>query len=302
MLESADARLPIAVIVLTRDEELNLDACLESIASWVGELFVLDSGSRDGTLEIAKRHGARIFEHDFETHARQWTWALANLPIMHEWVLGLDADQRITAELRQELAALFVSEENVRSVNGFFIKRRQVWRGRWIRHGAYYPKYLLKLFRNARVQLDERDLMDHHFYVQGATRNLQHDLIEENVKENDLQFWIEKHNRYAPLLAREEFLKRQRVKETPIRAALFGNPDERTLWLKQRWYSLPLYVRPFLYFSYRYILRLGFLDGTQGFLFHFLQALWFRVLIDVYLDAMMTHPPAAFATRREPPQ
>ena len=277
----------IACVVLTYNEEANLAACLESVRGVVDELWVVDSGSRDATLAIAKEYGAQIFEHPFETHAQQWRWALEHLPITQEWILGLDADQRITAELREELAALFSSPERVKDVDGFFIKRRQVWRGRWIKHGTYYPKYLLKLFRKTRVQMDAHDLMDHHFYVKGATRNLQNDLIEENFKENDLQFWIEKHNRYAKLLAQEEFLKRQRAHETLIRANFFGNPDERTLWLKQRWYAMPLYVRPFLYFCYRYIFRLGFLDGKQGFLFHFLQAFWFRVLVDAHLDDLV---------------
>jgi hypothetical protein len=140
------------------------------------------------------------------------------------------------------------------------------------------------LFRRSKGQLDERDLMDHHFYVQGATGKLEHDLVEENFKENDLQFWIDKHNGYAKRLAEEEFGKRQRANKPMIRANLFGNPDERTLWLKERWYGLPLYVRPGLYFFYRYFVRLGFLDGKEGFLFHFLQGFWFRLLVDVYLD------------------
>lgn len=286
-------RLPLTVIVLTLNEQANLEACLASIVNWVDAVFVLDSGSRDGTVAIAERYGANVFEHPFETHARQWAWALEHLPIRHEWILGLDADQHITAELREELTALFTSGD-LTGIDGFFINRRQVWRGRWIKHGTYYPKYLLKLFRKTRVMLDERDLMDHHFYVSGSTRKLEQDLVEENVKENDLAFWIEKHNRYAKLLAREEFLKRQRGNESPIRAHVFGNPDERTLWLKQRWSALPLYVRPLLYFVYRYFLRLGFLDGKQGFLFHFLQGFWFRLLVDVQLDDLRS----AEATRQ----
>lgn len=285
-MDANTGRLPLAVVVLTLNEQENLEACLAGVASLVDTIFVLDSGSSDGTLEIAKRYGAQIYEHPFETHAQQWTWALETLPIRHEWVLGLDADQRVMPELREELTALFASGD-VAGVDGFFIKRRQVWRGRWIKHGTYYPKYLLKLFRKARVKLDARDVMDHHFYVAGTTRKLEHDLIEENVKENDLAFWIDKHNRYARLMAREEFLKRRRGNASPIRASLFGNPDERTLWLKQGWSNLPLYVRPLFYFLYRYFLRLGFLDGKQGFLFHFLQGFWFRLLVDAQLDDLM---------------
>lgn len=293
---SENARVPLSVVVLTFNEEQNLEACLASVASWVGESIVVDSGSQDGTLAIAERHSARVFHHAFETHAQQWTWAIQNLPLQYDWVLGLDADQRITVELRQELAAIFLfgadTQRKVTSlgdVNGFFIKRRQIWRGQWIKHGTYYPKYLLKLFRKACVRMDARDLMDHHFYVTGATRNLQNDLIEENLKENDIAFWIDKHNRYARLLAQEEFLKRQSKGQEPIAATLWGNPDQRVMWLKQRWYSLPLYLRPFLYFVYRYVFRLGFLDGKQGFLFHFLQGFWFRLLVDVNLDDLL-HP------------
>ncbi len=290
MFTHSAGTVPLSAIVLTFNEEQNLEPCLASLASWVGELYVIDSGSQDGTVAIAERYGAQIVSHPFETHAQQWTWALQNLPLNYDWVLGLDADQRITVELRQELAAIFLSSDNtLREVNGFFIKRRQIWRGQWVKHGTYYPKYLLKLFRKNCVRTDARDLMDHHFYVNGATRNLQHDLIEENLKENDISFWIDKHNRYARLLAQEEFLKRQSQAQSPIAAKLMGNPDERVMWLKQRWYSLPLYVRPFLYFIYRYVFRLGFLDGKQGFLFHFLQAFWFRLLVDVNLDDLL-HP------------
>jgi glycosyltransferase involved in cell wall biosynthesis len=250
---------------------------------------VLDSGSRDGTLEIARKYGAQVFEHPFETHAQQWTWALHHLPIAHEWILGLDADQQITAELREELAALFASPDVLRDVNGFFIKRRQIFRKVWIRHGGYYPKYLLKLFRRSRVQLDANELAEHHFYVDGATRRLQSDLIEDNRKEHDLAFWMQKHIRYAALQAQDEAARRQRSSAWLIRPALFGNPDQRVLWLRERWYRSPLFVRPFLYFVYRYIFLLGFLDGKQGLVFHFLQSLWFRLLVDVYLDEALTN-------------
>ncbi|HZQ07137.1 MAG TPA: glycosyltransferase family 2 protein [Anaerolineae bacterium] len=288
-MDKKSIRLPIAAIVLTFNEEQNLDACLSSVASWVDELYVLDSGSRDGTLAVAARYGAHIFYHPFEAHTQQWMWALEHLPLTNDWVLGLDADQRIPAELRDELAALFSSgDDALREVNGFFIKRRQIWRGRWIKHGTYYPKYLLKLFRKQCVHLNAQDLMDHHFYVTGGTRNLQHDLIEENRKENDITFWSEKHLRYARLLAQEEFLKRNSAQQGIVTATFWGNPDQRVLWLKQRWYSLPLYVRPFLYFIYRYVFRLGILDGKQGFVFHFLHAFWFRLLVDIHLDDL-TH-------------
>lgn len=279
--------IPLVVVVLTYNEEQNLPECLQSVAGWLDNLIVVDSGSTDCTVAVARQYQAAVLHHPFETHARQWAWTLANLPVGTEWVLGLDADQRVTAELRDELVHLFTQEEAwLEQVDGLYVKRRQIFRGKWIRHGTYYPKYLLKLFRRGQVRLDERDLMDHHFYVDGATAKLEHDIVEANRKEDDIAFWIEKHNRYARLQAQEELLRRN-GRAWPLQPRLAGSPDERVIWLKQRWYRMPLYVRPVLYYVYRYFLRLGFLDGKQGFIFHFLQAFWYRLLVDIHLDDLL---------------
>jgi glycosyltransferase involved in cell wall biosynthesis len=282
------ARIPISAIILTYNEEQNLPDCLRSLHGWIDQILIVDSGSTDRTLEIAQHFRADISQHSFETHARQWAWALQHLPIRHDWVLGLDADQRVTGALRAELGTYFGQQAaQLADIAGIYIKRRQIFRGAWIRHGGYYPKYLLKLFRRDQVFLDEQDLMDHHFYVRGKTLRLHHDLVEDNQKEHSIAFWIEKHNRYAVLHAQEE-LKRRRAQHTwPLRAALLGNPDQRVVWLKQRWDALPLYVRPFLYFFGRYVILLGLLDGKQGFIFHFLQAFWYRLLVDIHLDELL---------------
>lgn len=270
---------PLAVIVLTFDEEVNLDACLASVAGLATELHVVDSGSQDRTLEIAGRHGARVVTHPFETHARQWDWALGNLPIAAEWVLALDADQSVTPELAAGIRRFL--EAPGRGVSGAYAARRQVFRGTWIRHGGYYPKYLLKLFRRDAVVVDTGDLVDHHFGVTGGTMIVRGDLVEANRKEDEIAVWTAKHNRYAVLQAREEL---RRLGDGASRGRLLGNPDERVLFLKTIWRHLPLYVRPALYFVYRYVLRLGFLDGRQGLVFHFLQGFWYRFLVDVNID------------------
>jgi glycosyltransferase involved in cell wall biosynthesis len=276
-------RVPLAAVVLTFNEERNLDACLASLADWISELHVVDSGSTDQTLAIAARHGARVTCHPFETHARQWQWALQSLPIQADWVLALDADQRVTPELALEIARFVTTGDP--AVAGGYVKRRQVFRGRWIRHGGYYPKYLLKLFRREAVWMDEGDLVDHHFHVRGATVLLGHDIIEDNRNEASIAAWTAKHNRYAVLQAQEQ-LARAAAGTNGTRPALFGSPDERVLWLKRVWNGLPLYWRPALYFGYRYILRLGFLDGREGFVFHVLQAFWYRLLVDINVDEM----------------
>lgn len=271
----------ITPVILTFNEERNLPACLESLSNVADRVFVVDSGSTDRTVSIATAFGAEVFTHPFENHARQWQWALASLPIQTPWVLAIDADQSLTAELRASIAsAVSRSQSDPGGPAGFFLNRRQVFRGRWIRHGGYYPKYLLKLFRRDAVRLDEKDLVDHHFYVDGATATLAGDLIEDNQNETEIAVWIAKHNRYAVLQARDE---EARIVEAPFGAA-FGSPDDRTRLQKRVWQRFPLYLRPFGYFFYRYVLRLGFLDGKQGFIFHFMQAFWYRLLVDINRD------------------
>jgi hypothetical protein len=247
-------------------------------------------------LAIAREHGAEVLIHPFESHAKQWQWALENIHGESEWVLGLDADQRVLEDLRDELTSLFARPERVSDIDGFYVSRRQIFRGRWIRHGGYYPKYLLKLFRRDKVFVDVGELAEHHFFVKGVTVRLRHDLVEDNQKEADLAFWIEKHSRYARLQAQEEL---RHVGEWPGRARLFGSPDERVFWLKSHWYRMPLYVRPLLYFVYRYVFRFGFLDGKQGFVFHFLHAFWYRLLVDIYCDEDSTSLRGGRRGRRE---
>ncbi|HKV38508.1 MAG TPA: glycosyltransferase family 2 protein [Blastocatellia bacterium] len=277
----------LTLVVLTRNEELNLSACLESLRGCAREIMVVDSGSTDATIDIAMRCGATIFRHDFDTHAKQWDWALSNLPIQTDWILALDADQRLTPELRDEIAGLITgSGEATAAITGAYTSRRQIFRGTWIRHGGYYPKYLLKLFRTGSARVDVGDMVDHHFRVQGNVVKLKHDLIEDNQNEADISVWTAKHNRYAKLQALQEYGDEIGRGGQFLAARLFGTPDERTLWLKRLWSKLPLYLRPLLYFIYRYFMRLGFLDGKQGLVFHFLQGFWYRLLVDVNLDEL----------------
>ncbi len=276
--------VPVDVVVLTHNEARNLPGCLASVQGWARAVFVVDSGSTDETVGIARAHGATVVVHPFESHSRQWEWALATLPLGAEWVLALDADQRLTPELRHEIGRALAGRAPADGGPvGYYLCRRQIFRGRWIRHGGYYPKYLLKLFRRGEAWTDPQELVDHHFRVKGSTARLVGDLIEDNRNEEEIAAWIVKHTRYAALQAREELASADR-ESLGVRQAWRGSPDDRTRWLKARWARLPLYVRPCLYFLYRYVVRLGFLDGKEGFVFHVLQGFWYRLLVDVHLD------------------
>lgn len=281
--------VPVTVVVLTKNEECNLSNCLQSVGGWCQQVFVVDSGSTDGTIEIANQFGVTVVYHAFESHTRQWNWALNNLPFGCEWVLCLDADQVVTPGLRDEVASLLIRAETI-GQNGFYLRRRQIFRDKWIKHGGYYPKHLLKLFRHEKAWCDENERLDSRFYVEGEIGTLKQDLIEDNQNEHNMTFWIDKHNRYATVQAREELERRDGKLAWAIEPRFFGTPDQRTIFLRNLWYrSLPLYVRPFLLFFYRYFLRLGFLDGKQGLIFHFNQSLWFRLLVDVKLEELAQH-------------
>lgn len=277
--------VPLTVLYTTRNEELNIERSLRSVHGFADQVFVLDSESSDGTVAIAQRY-AEVHNLPYD-HSRiiPWIfqWGLDHLPIRNAWVLILEADQALSPALRQEIAATLAAEP---PEGGFYIRRRQIFRGKPIRFGGYGSKRLLKLFRRDLSELDP-DEQDTRVYVRGAVGRLRAPLEEWNRKEDEILFYLQKHLRYAEAFAREELQRRReglRFKTTP---RLFGTPDQRVLWMKHWYYRTPLFVRPALYFFYRYVLLLGVLDGPNGFLFHFLQAFWFRLIVDVRLQELL---------------
>jgi len=274
----------IAAVVLTLNEEMNLPICLDSLKGWCKQIFVVDSGSTDRTVAIAREAGAQVVVHAFETHAKQWNWALQTVPIACEWVLALDADQRVTPKLKDEM--LHALSDAPDEVAGFYLPRKQFFRGRWIRWGGYWPKYLLKLFRRGAAHSDEKELVDFRFYVRGEIPLLTQALIEHNEKEREILFWLEKHLRFVELHAQEEYGRRHKRVGWSVRPAPRGTPDQKVLWRKEIWYRLPPVVRPFFFFLYRYIFQLGMLDGAQGALYHFLHGFWYELMIAIRLKEL----------------
>ncbi|MBK7410260.1 MAG: glycosyltransferase family 2 protein [Saprospirales bacterium] len=276
-----------SIIILTKNEEQHLPRLLESLQGLECPLFVLDSGSTDRTLEIARAHGATTLEHPFENHPKQWHYALSHFEIATPWTLGLDADQIVLPELYEKLKN-FRDEDIPADVNGIYLNRKNYFKGRWLKHGGYFPKYLLKLFRTGIGYSDLHENMDHRFIVPGRTLLWKDGYLkEENLKENEIGFWIEKHNRYSDLVAQEEVERRLGLRTQTIQPRLFGHPDQRIAWFKRLWWKLPLRLRPYLYFIWRFFFQLGFLDGPEGRLFHYLQAFWFRMIVDVKIGEKM---------------
>jgi glycosyltransferase involved in cell wall biosynthesis len=269
----------LAVIILTYNEEENLPQALASVAGWCHETFVLDSLSTDRTLDIARKSRCTIAENRFDNYARQRNYALDHLPITSEWVLFLDADEWLPNAIKLEISALIASSP---VENGFYINRRLMWMGRWIRRG-YYPSWILRLFRHGKGRCEDR-AVNEQIIVNGATSYLRNDFVHEDKK--GVTDWIAKHNGYATREARELMQRAPEPGYREIDARFFGAQSLRKRWLRQNvWNRMPPLLRPFPYFFYRYFLTGGFLDGNAAFVYHFLHALWYPLLIDVkYLE------------------
>lgn len=260
----------ISVIILTLNEEKNISYCLNNVFNWANEIIILDSYSTDATVTIAKSFGAKVFFRKFDDYARQRNYSINELPITNKWILFLDADEWLTDELKEEISDTI----RITRYDGFLIKRRLYFSGKWIKYGAYYPSWNLRLFRKGLATINR--VINEHVEINGQVGKLKHDMVDENHK--GLIFWLNKHIQYAQMEA-TQFSTRNDLKLN-----FFGNQIERKNWIRQRIWNriLPPLIRPFLYFFYRYFLRLGFLDGIIGLVFHFLQALWYPFLIDVF--------------------
>lgn len=269
----------VAVIILTYNEEKNIAQALDSVSGWANEIFIVDSFSVDRTLEIVRPYGCRISKNRFENYAKQRNHALDHLPIRSEWVLFLDADEWLPSEIKREISERLASAP---VENGFLLNRRMIWMGRWIRRG-YYPSWILRLFRRGKGRCEDR-AVNEHLIVEGAVGQLSHDFMHEDRK--GVADWIAKHNGYAAREALELLTAPIAIGHQEMDARLFGTQAERKRWLRHKvWNRLPPLVRPFIYFFYRYVFAAGFLDGKEAFIYHFLHALWYPMLIDVkYLE------------------
>ena len=273
-------KAPLTVVILTHNEEIHIERCIRSLLLIAAKIFIVDSFSTDNTVEIAKSLGAEVKQRKWKNYADQFQWGLDNCGADSEWVMRMDADEYLEPDLLEELpqALSDVNDE----VTGFYIRRKVFFYGKWIRHGGFYPHTLLRIWRNGQGRIEQRWMDEHIVLSTGSkTAMLKGHLVDNNLK--GITFWISKHNTYASremvdllnnkynLLERDESLKE--------------NDDSQAKWkriLKDDIYSkLPIGIRSTLYFIYRYFIRLGFLDGSKGFLWHFMQGYWYRMLVDV---------------------
>jgi glycosyltransferase involved in cell wall biosynthesis len=267
----------LSIIILTHNEEKNIEACLKSISKLNCPVFIVDSGSTDSTLTIAQNFDVKISHHPFQNYGQQRNWALKNLPINTPWVLNMDADHRMTEQLSKEIEQIF-SNTIAESINGFLISRRTIFLGKWIKYGGHYPVYHAILFRKGFGYCEDK-LYDQHFVVEGQCGTIKSDMIDTLT--DSLSSFTERHNRWATLEAEDQISAySKKNKEELVQAKFIGNAQQRRRFSKSIYEKFPLFVRPFIYFIIRYFFKFGFLDGKTGLVFHFLQGFWFRFLVD----------------------
>lgn len=279
--------LPISVIVLTFNEERNIGPCLDSLRAWAGEIFVVDSGSTDQTLDIARQTTDKIVSHPFENYAKQRNWAQANLPLSYEWVFHVDADERVTPGLAAALKTFF--EHLPDDVDGLLVRRRIEFLGRHMRYGGIYPTYHCRIFKRSKGCCEDREY-DQHYLVDGKTDRLEADLTE--VTATTLPSWTARHNRWAQMEANHYYQLDQQVEtakngKNRVEGKLGGTVIEQRRYMRASVYGkAPIFLRAFVYFVARYLLLGGFLDGTPGLIYHTLHGFWFRFYTDAVLYEM----------------
>lgn len=264
----------ITIVILTKNEEVNLPDCLESVKGFAKRCVVVDSGSTDKTELIAKEYGADFFQHPFENYARQFNWALDNTDITTKWTFRLDADERLTPKLCAELSHLMAEHDND-EVNGISMEASLFFMGKEMKHGGPQKRKLM-LFKSGTGRIEDRKMDEHTILSTGRAIECKEKFLHYDFK--DMNFWINKLNWYATREMQDYFefihgknasINAQDKEINKIRNKKFGV-----------YYKFPKFLRCWLMFVYAYIFQLGFLDGKEGFIYHWTYHRFYRTLVD----------------------
>jgi len=281
MSEQSDARVPLSVLVPVKNEAVNLHDCLASV-SFAQEIVVVDSASTDGTQAVAEAGGVRVMQFVWNGKSpRKKNWALENIPWQHEWVLIVDADERVTPKLAREITKAIRRTD----VDGFYVNRRFWFLGGWINHCGYFPSWNLRLFRHRLGRYEQIDIdatigsgdneVHEHVLLDGRTEYLTAPM--EHYAFPDIATFIDKHNRYSTWEAAAFIKMHERTAERTLRATPFGTAVERKRWLRKLAMKVP--CRPSLRFLYHYVWKQGFRDGYRGWVLCRLLAWYERIIV-----------------------
>ncbi len=260
-MNAAQPRSNIAIIMIACNEAKNIEFSLGSVVGWADQVFVVDSGSKDETVALAQSLGATVVHQPWLGYAKQKNWAIDRLPITADWAFILDADEAILPELRDELLAISTAPPDSAAAEGFYVNRYFIFLGKRIRHCGYYPSWNLRFFRRGKARYEEREVHE-HMVVDGRVAYLKGHM--EHYDRRGLEVYMDKHNKYSTLEAREIVrVMRGGAAQGGLDARLFGNPLQRRRWIKHAVYPrLP--AKGLFRFLYMYVLKLGFLDGLAG--------------------------------------
>lgn len=276
--------IDVTVIILTKNEEKNLPDCLKSIEGFAKRILIIDSGSEDKTVELAQKMGAEVMIHSFENYARQFNWALDHGNIDTKWTFRLDADERLTIELCEELEQLTRVHEND-DVNGIVMEAWLYFMGRKIKYGCPNKRKLM-LFKTGIGRIEDRKMDEHTVLKYGVSVCAKNRFIHYDFK--DMTHWIHKMNWYATREMQDYFEyvegKTQDIKE-----------DDDTIALTRKrkfgiYYKFPMFIRAWFLFVYNYVFKLGFLDGKEGFVYHYMYHRWYRTLVDSKILEQLKYP------------
>lgn len=267
-LSNVPERVPVTVMIFTLNEEIHLPSCLKSL-EWADDVIVVDSFSTDNTEAITRDAGARFFQNRFQGFGSQRNWALDNTAPRHDWILVLDADERVPPDLAREIAK--VTSVAGHDVGAFRLRRRFYMWGRWLRYSSLYPNWVVRLIHRERVRYIDRGHAETQS-VNGSTGELQCDLIDENLRSIDE--WFERQNRYARQEA--EFETESQSRGT-FASVCSRDPLIRRAAVKVISWRMPM--RPLVYFLYSYVWRSGWRDGRDGLVFCFMKALYQGMIV-----------------------
>lgn len=263
--------MSVSVMILTLNEESNLRECLETLA-WSDDIVVFDSHSTDATVSIARAMGARVIQRPFDNWSAHQNWAVANIEFKHPWLLYLDADERCTADLRDEVRQAVAGSSHA----AFRVRRKDYFMGRWLKHAQLYPSWFVRLFRPDQIRYER--LVNPVAVVAGTTGALDAH-IDHYPFSHGVAHWIARHNRYSDMEAIEAIksMGARGTTQTRWRDLFSTDPNARRRVLKDAFLRLP--ARPAVKFLYYYAWRRGFLDGRAGFTYATLQA-FYEYMID----------------------
>jgi glycosyltransferase involved in cell wall biosynthesis len=267
----------ITALIITKNEEIHIERCINNIKKLVSNVLIIDSFSNDNTIEIAKKLNIKFIQNKFINHAKQFNFGLSQLSQDTDWVLKIDADEILTSSLIAEIKNKLPQLD--KNINGIYIKRHLVFQDTLIKYGRLSPVRLLRLFRFQKGKCDNR-WVDEKIKVEGKTVQFKEYIVDQNLK--SLSEWVRKHDRYSSAEALNYLLIKYNSLFNDIEQSQLNYETLSVVSLKSRnlYAKLPFIIRAFIIFSYRYFFCLGFLHGKAGLIYFFLQSLWYRILVD----------------------